>query len=135
MGDFGEDFDLDVFTAAYASEDPVELNRVKAVERGVEQLSEFIAGLTAFGLELAGLRGRREEIDTPAELNSLVSAGVLSARLARRLKRLYDLQRMLIDEHASAEHVHESAVIVAETLADFYDAYGAWVKQGFAPSR
>jgi hypothetical protein len=37
MAEFGENFDLDAFTAAYDSEDPKELNRVKAVERGVDQ--------------------------------------------------------------------------------------------------
>jgi hypothetical protein len=38
MAEFGDDFELDAFRTAYASEDPVELNRVKAVERGVDQL-------------------------------------------------------------------------------------------------
>ena len=34
MAEFGQDFDLDVFQKAYDSDDPMELNRVKAVERG-----------------------------------------------------------------------------------------------------
>jgi hypothetical protein len=33
MAEFGDDFELDAFRVAYSSEDPVELNRVKAVER------------------------------------------------------------------------------------------------------
>lgn len=37
MADFGEDFELEQFRQAYDSEDPVVLNRVKAVERGVDQ--------------------------------------------------------------------------------------------------
>ena len=49
MGEFGEDFDLDAFRGAYASEDPVTLNHVKAVERGVDQLYNYIA-------ELSGVR-------------------------------------------------------------------------------
>jgi hypothetical protein len=65
MAEFGEDFDLDAFRAAYSSQDPVELNRVKAVERGVDQLYNYIAELTAFGLELAQLRGRRDNLDRP----------------------------------------------------------------------
>src|SRR5438270_3770598 len=56
MAEFGEDFDLDSFQHAYDSEDPVELNHVKAVERGVDQLYNYIAELAAFGLELAGIR-------------------------------------------------------------------------------
>jgi hypothetical protein len=65
MAEFGEDFELGAFSAAYASEDPIELNRVKAVERGVDQLYNYIAELAAFGLELAELRGS-DILDTPS---------------------------------------------------------------------
>ena len=71
MAEFGADFDLDAFRAAHASVDPVELNRVKAVERGVEQLYNYIAELAAFGLELAELRGRRDETDARRDLDAL----------------------------------------------------------------
>jgi hypothetical protein len=47
MAEFGDNFDLDEFTTAYASDDPTALNHVKAVERGVDQLSNYIAELTA----------------------------------------------------------------------------------------
>jgi hypothetical protein len=43
MAEFGEDFDLSAFRVAYASDDPVPLNQVKAVERGVDQLYNYIA--------------------------------------------------------------------------------------------
>ena len=33
MAEFGDDFELDAFRMAYASEDPVELNRVKDYDR------------------------------------------------------------------------------------------------------
>jgi hypothetical protein len=49
----GEDFDLGQFSSAYASEGPRKLNHVMAVERGVDQLYNYIAELSAFGLELA----------------------------------------------------------------------------------
>jgi hypothetical protein len=133
MADFGEDFDPDVFAGAHDGEDPIQLNRVKAVERGVEQLYGFVEQLAASGLELAGLRGRRDQIDTASDLDLLVGAGVLRKRLAGRLKRLCELQRMRARDHASAEHVHESALILAGSLPAFYDAYGAWVKRGFSP--
>jgi hypothetical protein len=42
MADFGEDFDLDAFAEAYATDDPVRLNQVKAVERGVDQLFNYV---------------------------------------------------------------------------------------------
>jgi hypothetical protein len=68
MAAFGDDFELDAFRKAYASADPVELNRVKAVERGVDQLYNYVAELAAFGLELAELRGRRDETNARCDL-------------------------------------------------------------------
>ncbi|MGH2834914.1 MAG: HepT-like ribonuclease domain-containing protein [Solirubrobacteraceae bacterium] len=136
MAEFGEDFDLNVFRRAYASEDPVELNRVKAVERGVDQLYNYIAELAAFGLELAELRGRRDETNARRDLDGLGQAGVLSGELTRRLQRLRELRRMLVHEYATAtaEQVHESARLVADNFTAFYNAYREWIKQGFQPS-
>jgi hypothetical protein len=81
MAEFGEGFELDAFRKAYASEDPVELNRVKAVERGVDQLYNYIAELAAFGLELAELRGRRDETNARRDLDALHRARVISGEL------------------------------------------------------
>jgi hypothetical protein len=61
MAEFGENFDLDAFRAASKSEDPVALNQVRAVERGVDQLYNYVAELTAFGLEFAEVRARGDE--------------------------------------------------------------------------
>jgi uncharacterized protein YutE (UPF0331/DUF86 family) len=135
MAEFGNDFELDTFRVAYSSEDPVELNRVKAVERGVDQLYNYIAELTAFGLELAELRGRRDETNARRDLDALRDAGVISPELTRRLQRLRELRRMLVHEYATAtaEQVHESALIVSGNFAAFYDAYRAWIRRGFAP--
>jgi uncharacterized protein YutE (UPF0331/DUF86 family) len=137
MAEFGEDFDREAFRTAYASEDPVELNRVKAVERGVDQLYNYIAELTAFGLELAELRGRTDETNARLDLKALRDAGVISGELERRLQRLRELRRMLVHEYAtaSAEQVHESALIVTSSFPTFYEAYRAWIKRGFAPGR
>ncbi len=63
MAEFGEDFDLDEFRAAYDTDEPARLNQVKAVERGVDQLWNYIAELTSFGLELAEVRRRGDELN------------------------------------------------------------------------
>lgn len=135
MAEFGDSFELDTFRKAYASEDPVELNRVKAVERGVDQLYNYIAELAVFGLELAELRGRRDETNARRDLDALRTAGVLSGELTGRLQRLRELRRMLVHEYATAtaEQVHESARLVADNFAPFYNAYREWIKRGFAP--
>ena len=93
--------------------------------------------LGAFGLELAELRGRADETNARLDLKALRDAGVISGELERRLQRLRELRRMLVHEYAtaSAEQVHESALIVAGSFPTFYEAYRAWIKRGFAPRR
>ena len=134
MAEFGEDFDLEAFRVAYASEDPITLNQVKAVERGVDQLSNYIAELAAFGLELAQVRARDADLNARRDLQDLLRIGVLGAERARRLERLRELRRLIVHEYATAaaEQVHEAAVIVAAEFVPFYDAYRAWIARGFS---
>ncbi len=137
MADFGEDFDLDVFQRAYDSDDPIELNRVKAVERGVDQLYNYIAELAAFGLELAEVRSRRQETNARVDIDSLERIGVIGPERARRLQRLRELRRQLVHEYATAtaEQVHEAAQIITAEFVAFYDAYRDWIARGFSPTR
>jgi hypothetical protein len=134
MAEFGEDFDLETFRAAYASEDPVLLNRVKAVERGVDQLYNYVVELAAFGLELAEVRPRDADLNARRDLRSLRRIGVIGPERAQRLERLRELRRLLVHEYASetADQVHEAARIIAAEFAPFYDAYRAWIARGFS---
>jgi len=134
MAEFGEDFDSEDFATAHASDDPVALNRVKAVERGVDQLCNYIVELATFGLELAELRARRDDATARKDLDGLRRADVLSGELTRRLQRLRELHRML-DAKTTADHVHEAALLVAANFPPFYEAYLNWIAQGFNPSR
>jgi uncharacterized protein YutE (UPF0331/DUF86 family) len=133
MAEFGEDFDLDAFQRAYDSDDPVELNQVKAVERGVDQLYNYIADLAAFGLELAEVRARRQETNARADIDALERIGVIGPERARRLQRLRELRRLLVREYATAtaEQVHEAARIISGEFTGFYDAYRNWIARGF----
>ncbi len=137
MAEFGEDFDLDAFRTAYASEDPVALNQVKAIERGVDQLYNYIAELAAFGLELAEVRARDADLNARRDLQALHRIGVLGPQRAQRLERLRELRRLLVHEYATAtataEQVHEAARLVANEFLPFYDAYRAWIERGFSP--
>jgi uncharacterized protein YutE (UPF0331/DUF86 family) len=137
MAEFGEDFEVDTFRAAFHSADPAELNRVKAVERGVDLLYNYIAEVSAFGLELAKLRQHHEQVNAYEDLNALERAGVLTAERRRRLQQLRGLRRMLTHEYVdlSAEQVHESAQILIAELPPFYTAYVEWIRRGFAPTR
>ncbi len=139
MAEFGEDFDLDDFQSAYGGDEPARLNQVKAVERGVDQLYNYIAELTAFGLELAEVRRRDDELNARRDLAALPRLEVLGPERARRLERLRELRRLLVHEYAtaSAEQVHEAARIVADEFVPFYEAYRSWIGRGFptAPGR
>lgn len=134
MAEFGENFNLDAFAAAYDSEDPADLNHVKAVERGVDQLYNYIAELAAFGLELAEIRVRGQETNARVDLDSLSRAGVIGPERTRRLQRLRRLRRLLVHEYATAtaEQVHEAAQLVASEFIPFYDAYRVWIARGFS---
>jgi uncharacterized protein YutE (UPF0331/DUF86 family) len=134
MAEFGEDFDLDAFRVAYASADPVPLNQVKAVERGVDQLYNYIAELAALGLELAEIRTRDDALNARRDLQALQRIGVIGSQRARRLERLRELRRLLVHEYATAtaEQVHEAARLVAGEFIPFYDAYRTWIARGFA---
>lgn len=135
MAEFGEDFDLDAFQHAYDSDDPLLLNQVKAVERGVDQLYNYIAELTAFGLELAEIRVRHQDTNARVDIESLSRIGVIGPERARRLQRLRELRRMLIHEYATATaaQVHEAARIITSEFLPFYDAYRSWINRGFSP--
>jgi hypothetical protein len=134
MAEFGEDFDLEAFRTAYASEDPVVLNRVKAVERGADQLYNYVVELTAFGLELAEVRARDADLNARRDLQSLRRIGVIGPKRAQRLEHLRELRRLLVHEYATApaDQVHEAARIIAAEFVPFYDAYRAWIARGFS---
>lgn len=112
----------------------VELNRVKAVERGVDQLYNYIAELTSQGLELAEVRDRQASLNARRDLGDLRRIGVVGAELEHRLQRLRELRRLLVHEYASAtaEQVHEAALIVSDNFVPFYEAYRGWIGRGFA---
>lgn len=137
MAEFGEDFDLAAFQAAYESQDPRELNKVKAVERGVDQLYNYIAELAAQGLELAEIRTRSQDTNARHHLDTLTRIGVIGPERTRRLQRLRELRRLLVHEYATAtaEQLHEAARIITSEFVPFYDAYRAWIARGFSPQR
>jgi uncharacterized protein YutE (UPF0331/DUF86 family) len=107
---------------------------VVSVERGVDQLYNYIAELAALGLELAEVRSRGDKLNARRDLAALQRIGVIGAERTRRLQRLRELRRLLVHEYATAtaEQVHEAARIVADEFIPFYDAYRAWIGRGLA---
>ena len=134
MGGFGFGFDLGEFRKAFESKDPDLLNRVKAVERGSEQLYNYIAELTRFGLELSTERDASDPSNARKDFRDLREIGVLSGVQEGRLQNLRELRRNLVHEYPgiSAAQVHEAAVLVTEEFRPFIRSYAAWLRTGFA---
>lgn len=62
MAWFGDDFDAEEFQAAFNAEDPDELNRVKSVERGVDQLYNYAAELGVWPRTGRATRSTRRDL-------------------------------------------------------------------------
>jgi uncharacterized protein YutE (UPF0331/DUF86 family) len=136
MAKFGEDFDRDLFVTAYDSSDPDELNMVKAVERGVDQLYNYMADLAAFGLELAEVRARTDELNARRDFEALRRTKVLSAERVAELQQLREIRRLMVHDYANATaaQVHEAALVVSGVLPTFFNAFREWIKTGFVVS-
>jgi hypothetical protein len=133
MAKFGENFDEAEFVAAHASSDPDELNMVKAVERGVDQLYNYMAELTRFGLELAEVREGADGINAGRDFRDLQDIKVLSAQRTAEVRTLQQLRRLIVHEYdqATAVQIREAALVVERVLPPFADAYMKWLRSGF----
>ena len=133
--EFGEGFSLAGFDAASRSADPADLNRVKAIERGVDLLYNYTVELAAFGLELAELRSEGDAIDAPGDLRGLRDAGVIASERCTRLLRLARLRRDMVHDYTAtdAEAVHDAAELLIAELPPLTKAFGKWRKAGYPP--
>lgn len=133
---FGGDFDRDAFAAAAQSDDPDRLNAVKAVERGLDLLDNYLVELVVDGLQLAGLRDADESSNGPRDLRRLRDAGVLERGQAERLIDLVRVRARMVHEYAELDpdDVHRAVEILVAELPGFERAYVAWVREGFPAS-
>jgi uncharacterized protein YutE (UPF0331/DUF86 family) len=134
MAEFGEGFGREEFASAAMSEDPAELNRVKAVERGLDQLFNYLAELGALGLELAGLRAPDEEPSARGDLRRLQEIEVIDDHLRHRLVRVAGIRNRMVHDYVgvSAADVHEAARLLDSALPRYVAAYQDWLRAGFS---
>lgn len=125
MASFGEGFARDRFTGAAASEDPTELNRVKAVERGLDQLFNYLAELGALGLELAELRAPDDEPGARGDLRKLREIGVIDEQLRDQLTRVAGIRNRMVHDYVgvAALDVHQAVRLLHAALPRFVTAY------------
>jgi uncharacterized protein YutE (UPF0331/DUF86 family) len=137
MAEFGEGFIREEFASAATSEDPAELNRVKAVERGLDQLFNYLAELGALGLELAGLRAPDEEASARGDLRRLHEINIIDEQLRQRLVRVAGIRNRMVhdDVGVSALDVHEAVRLLHGALPSYVAAYQDWLRAGFPAPR
>ncbi len=133
MADFGESFAREDFAAASGSDDPAALNRVKAIERGLDQLFNYLAELSALGLELAGLRYPDEEANARADLRGLRDLGVIDAGLCERLVRVAGIRNRMVHDYVGVTgvEVYEAVRLLHVAPPAYVLAYQRWLRSGF----
>ncbi len=134
MSEFEQGFSREQFVAAARSEDPSALNRVKAIERGVDQLFNYIAELSALGLELAELKEAEASANARSDLRELRAIGVIETALCEQLVRVAGIRNRMVHDYVSVsgDDVHEAARILRGALPQFITAYQTWLRSGFA---
>lgn len=135
MAEFGDEFDPVVFRSAFQSRDPRLLNKVKAVERGSEQLYNYIAELARFGLELSTVIDQSAEPNARRDFRKLREIGVISGSQESRLQTLRELRRNLVHEYPGviAGDVRDAAILVSQEFRPFVDRYTDWIRADFSP--
>lgn len=132
IGEFGADFDLGPFAAAYSSTDVELYKNVLIAERAFGHLQNYIAELVDLGVKLAGLEQRRHSGGEPRiapALDALVMERVLSSELAKRIRKQQAIRNAL--EHAygslTPESVHDAIRVLAGIAPEFFESYLEWI--------
>ncbi len=134
MAEFGADFDLQQFKAAYnTAEDMDAYNRVQAVERGVGRVQNYVAELADAGAKLAELL--RPPIDSHGSqaqqaFEALRDAGVIGRALCRQLGQAQNAQTRIEHSYVQtpAGDVHRAATLVRDAARAFISSYRAWIE-------
>ncbi len=134
MAEFDEEFRRERFVRAASSTDPAPLNRVKAVERGLDQLFNYLIELGALGLELAGQRAPGAKASARADLRLLREIGVVDEPLREQLARVAGIRNRVVHDYVgvSGAEVHEAVRLLHKALPRFVSAYQDWLRRDFA---
>lgn len=133
MANFGADFDLQQFKAAYnTSEDMDAYNRVQAVERALGRVQNYVGELAEAGVKLAALQ-RPADTHGPATqiaFETMRDAKIITARLYGRLVQAQSARTRIEHSYVQtpAGDVHRAAILVRDTARDFIGSYRNWIE-------
>lgn len=136
MGQFGGDFNVTVWTEAFESSDPDDINRVLTVTGGYLALVNNTAEAIRAGAKLTGLKSTPDVPGVPGIVDAIRADGGFTSRQAETFTGLYRTRNRL--QHSSpdihADEVHRQARLLLRHLPRFIESYLAWLKKhGFEP--
>ena len=116
---FGPGFDLEVFEAAWSSNDPAELHRAYAVQAGYENVINTI--VTA-GRELCELKRWIAASTEPSSVDTLRllhEHGVIDGQTRQKLRQAQELRSRVQHDYANvgARQVHEAVLLVLDAAS------------------
>jgi uncharacterized protein YutE (UPF0331/DUF86 family) len=136
MAEFGDGFPRERFVQAAGADEPAALNSVKATERGLDQLFNYLAELGALGLELAGLQAPDTEPNARADLRRLREIDVIEDALCEQLVRVAGIRNRMVHDYVglSGVEVHEAVRLLHGALPRYIAAYQDRLRAGFPPT-
>jgi hypothetical protein len=131
MGQFGKDFDTKVWTSAFNSPDPDDINRVFTVTGGYLALVNNTAEAIRAGAKLAKIKPTAGMPGTPGIIDAIRADGGFTRGQADTFTELYRTRNHL--QHSSpdiqADEVHRQVRLLLGHLPRFVKSYLAWLKK------
>jgi len=130
MSEFGDDFELEGFVAAYDSTDPDTINAVTAVEGDLGHIVNWLRQIGELGYHELVRLGRIEKSDD-GPLEGLVEAGLLTAADRSRLTDLVTLRNRLQHDYPGVTpvQIHAAVGLLLETLPRLIERYVAMIER------
>jgi len=128
---FGARFDAKVWTAAFNSPDPDEINRVFTVTGGYLALVNNTAEAIRAGAKLTGLKSTPGMPGIPGIIDAIRADRGFTSRQAKTFTELYRTRNRL--QHSSpdidADEVHRQVRLLLAHLPRLVESYLAWLER------
>jgi hypothetical protein len=128
---FGDDFDLKVWSDAFASPDSEDINRVFAVTGGYLALVNNTAEAVKIGSKLAGVKPTDGILGIAGSIDAIRLEDGFSDQQAETFVELYRTRNRL--QHSSpdveADEIHRQVLLLLRHLPRFVKSYVAWLQK------
>lgn len=130
MTRFGDDFDRDVFVAAYESSDPSTINAITAVEGDLSHIVNWLKQIAELGYhELVRLE--RIPKGDGGQVDGLLEAKILTSADRDDLVELVKLRNRMQHDYpgVTPKQIHAAVLLVLELLPRLIERYGKMLQR------